>query len=247
MDGQVKRVAEWLAQARSVCVSTGAGMTAESGVPTFRDAQPGHWSRFRPEDLATPEAFDRDPRFVWGWYRRRRAKLRKIEPHVGHVLLSEWESRLPNFTVVTQNVDGLHHRAGSQHVIELHGRLDAARCVSCNYQRSDLDDLGEDPKCPDCSERLRPGVVWFGEALPSGAIEAAYAAAGTCELMLVIGTSGVVQPAAALAGAAREAHAHVVEINPAPTPISDVADVCLRSTCSAALSAIDVVWKAMGA
>lgn len=243
MDRQVQQVADWLATAQSVCVSTGAGMSAESGVPTFRDAQTGHWSKFNPEELATPQAFARDPVFVWGWYRERRAKLREIEPHVGHRLLARWETRLPQLTLITQNVDGLHHRAGSQSVIELHGRLDVARCVACNHRVTGLDDLGEDPRCAACGERLRPGVVWFGEMLPTGAIEAAYEAATACELMFVIGTSGVVQPAASLADAAKAGGAHVVEINPNATPISSLADACLRSACGAALSAIDAAWK----
>jgi NAD-dependent deacetylase len=243
MNRQVQTVADWLAKARSVCVSTGAGMSAESGVPTFRDAQTGHWSRFRPEDLATPEAFARDPQFVWSWYRERRAKLREIEPHTGHRQLADWESRLPKLTLITQNVDGLHHRAGSQNVIELHGRLDVARCVACDHRVTGLDDLGKDPRCDACGQRLRPGVVWFGEMLPPGAIESAYEAALACEIMFLIGTSGVVQPAASLADAAKQAGARVVEINPNETPASGVVDVCLRRSCGAALSAIDAAWK----
>lgn len=239
----LERVAEWLATAEAVCVSTGAGMSAESGVPTFRDAQTGYWSKFKPEELATPQAFVRDPKFVWAWYRQRRAQLARIRPHRGHELLAEWERRVPDWTLVTQNVDGLHQRAGSQNVVELHGRLDEARCVGCDHRVVGLDDMGEDPRCGRCGERMRPGVVWFGEALPPGAIEAAYAAARACDLMLVIGTSGVVQPAASLAEIAHLHGAHVVEINPQPTPISLVADVCLRAACGPALAAVDQAWS----
>jgi len=219
-------------------------MSAESGVPTFRDAQTGYWSKFNPEDLATPEAFARDPKFVWAWYRQRRQQLRRIEPHVGHRLLAEWEQRIADFTLVTQNVDGLHHRAGSKNVVELHGRLDVVRCTSCEHRIVGLDDLGEDPRCDKCGARLRPGVVWFGEMLPPGALESAFDAARRCEVLLVIGTSGVVQPAASLIDAARLHGAFVVEINPSTTLLSPTCDVCLRAPCGAALRAIEEAWRA---
>lgn len=234
----VHRAADLLRRARRVCVSSGAGMSAESGVPTFRDAD-GLWSKFNPAELATPEAFARNPQKVWEWYRLRRKALAKLSPHVGHRVLAAWESRFESFTIVTQNVDGLHHAAGSKNVIELHGQLDEARCVGCAYRRVDLDDLGEDPRCPDCGERLRPGVVWFGEMLPPGAFERACTAAQACDLLIVIGTSGVVQPAASLAEIARDAGAAVIEINPQPTPLTAPASVSLRSSCGAALVALD--------
>lgn len=241
----LERVARWLAEAERICVSTGAGMSAESGVPTFRDPQTGLWSKFNPQELATPEAFARDPGHVWQWYRQRRAALRHIEPHEGHRVLARWERRKNGLTIVTQNVDGLHHRAGSRNVVELHGRLDVARCTGCDYQRQDLEDLGPEPHCPQCGAWLRPGVVWFGELLPPGAIERAFAVARACELMLVIGTSGVVQPAASLAEIAAASGARVVEINPQRTPISEVADVHLPGGCRDALTAIDAAWRAL--
>lgn len=216
-------------------------MSAESGVATFRDRD-GLWSKFNPAELATPEAFARAPQRVWEWYRARREQLRTIRPHIGHTLLAAWERRV-ELTLVTQNVDGLHHRAGSTRVIELHGRLDVARCTACPVQVQGLDDLGPDPRCGACAERLRPGVVWFGEMLPPGAIEAAFAAATACDVLLVIGTSGVVQPAASLAQAAREAGARVIEINPTSTELSHVAHVCLRAPCGAALAALDAAWR----
>jgi len=242
MSAELAAVARMLIAARSVCVSTGAGMSVESGLDTFR-GDDGLWSKVDVSDMATPEAFRRDPVKVWAWYRRRREKLARVEPHDGHRVLAEWEARVPDFTLVTQNIDGLHHRAGSRRVIELHGRLDSARCVRCDYRVRTLDDLGPEPLCPACRERLRPDVVWFGEVLPPGAIEAAYAAAQRCDVFLVIGTSGVVQPAASLIDVAKTYHAGVVEINPNPSELSYLADVCIRSGCCAALTAIDVEWR----
>lgn len=241
-DDTIRRAAELLAGASSVCVSSGAGMSAESGIPTFREAD-GLWSRVKPEEMATPEAFARDPVKVWEWYRWRRRKLAEIEPHAGHRMLAEWEDRVGEFVLVTQNIDGLHHAAGSRNVIELHGRLDLVRCVSCDYERQGLEDLGPEPRCPECADRLRPGVVWFGEMLPPGAIEAAFAAAQRCDVMLVIGTSGVVQPAASLVGVATTYGARVIEVNPNPSELSRLADVCVRAGCRDALPAIDEVWR----
>lgn len=242
-DQRIEQAAKLLGTAQRVCVLTGAGMSAESGVPTFRDAQ-GLWSDFSPEELATPQAFARDPKKVWAWYRWRRSELARVEPHDGHRLLAAWEARGRNFCVITQNVDGLHHRAGSKNVIELHGRLDVAYCVDgAEHRRTGLDDLGEDPHCSQCGARLRPGVVWFGEMLPPEAIQRAVEAAQRCGVMLVIGTSGVVQPAASLADLAREHGARLIEINPNPTPISHRADVYLQAGCRDALAALDAAWR----
>ncbi len=234
--------ARLLAAANSVCVSTGAGMSVESGLETFR-GDDGLWSQVNVEEMATPQAFRRDPEKVWAWYRYRRQKLAQIEPHDGHRVLADWERRTPDLTVVTQNIDGLHHRAGSRNVIELHGRLDVARCTYCDYNVQGLDDLGEDPACPVCAKRLRPGVVWFGEALPVGAIESAFLAAQRCDLFMVIGTSGVVQPAASLVDVAKTCGARVMEVNPNPTELSHLADVCVRAGCRDALTAIDRAWR----
>ena len=241
-DDPVTQAAELLVAANSVCVSTGAGMSVESGLDTFR-GEDGLWSKVKIEDMATPEAFQRDPVKVWAWYRWRRQKLSQIEPHDGHRTLAEWERRIDDFTVITQNIDGLHHRAGSQHIIELHGRLDVVRCTCCDYSVQTLDDLGEEPACPVCAKRLRPGVVWFGEPLPPGAMEAAFAAAQHCDVLLVIGTSGVVQPAASLVDVGKACGARIVEINPNPSELSSLADVCVRDGCQAALTAVDEAWR----
>lgn len=243
----IEQAAALLATARSVCVSTGAGMSRESGLDTFRDDRTGLWSRFNPQELATPEAFRRNPQKVWEWYRWRRRELTRVEPHAGHRTLAEWEQRVPDFVLVTQNIDGLHHRAGSRNVIELHGRLDVVRCTYCDYYVQTLDDLGPDPACPVCMKRLRPGVVWFGEALPPGALESAFEAAERCNVFLVIGTSGVVQPAASLADTAKLAGAAVVEVNPSTTELSHLADVIIRAGCRDALTAIDAAWRRLGA
>ncbi len=242
MSQAVHNIAAWLRTARRICVSTGAGMSAESGVPTFRDAS-GLWSTFNVAELATPQGFARDPRKVWAWYRWRRQELARCRPHSGHELLARWERRIERFDVVTQNIDGLHHVAGSHRVIELHGRLDRARCVACSHVEVGLHDLGEDPRCPACQARLRPDVVWFGEALPEAAIAAAFAAAEECDLLLVIGTSGVVQPAASLVDTAKAAGAKIVEINPHESEHSPLADEILRSGCGAALEALERAWQ----
>lgn len=239
----IEQAAELLSGAKRVCVSTGAGMSAESGIATFRDEETGYWSKFNAEELATPEAFRRDRLKVWAWYRARRQQLATIEPHDGHRTLAKWESRFEDFTLVTQNIDGLHHRAGSEHVVELHGRLDVVKCTFCDFKEYGLDDLGEDPYCPLCMKPMRPAVVWFGEALPPGAIEAAFQAAHRADLMLVIGTSGVVQPAASLADAAKGFGAKVIEINPNRTPITSLADVAVAAGCREALVAIDEAWQ----
>ncbi|MBU0637427.1 MAG: NAD-dependent deacylase [Planctomycetes bacterium] len=241
-EAAVEQAAQLLASTSSLCISTGAGMSAESGIDTFRD-ESGLWTKVKPEEFATPQAFQRDPVKVWEWYRWRRRELAKVEPHDGHRVLADWEERVSDFTLVTKNVDGLHHRAGSTKVIELHGRLDVVRCTGCKYEVIGLDDLGADPHCPECSQRLRPGVVWFGEALPPGALDAAFFAAQRCDTMVVVGTSGVVQPAASLVDAAKAHGAYVIEVNPNPTELSYLADVCLRGGCQRTLPALDAAWR----
>lgn len=200
--------------ARRVVVFTGAGISKESGLPTFREAQSGLWARFRPEELATPEAFARDPALVWRWYAWRREGVRRAEPNAAHRALAGLEERVADFTLVTQNVDGLHHRAGSRRILELHGNI--LRTV-CSVERTEvLEELGpgEPPPCPRCGAPLRPDVVWFGEVLPAEAMERAFAAAARCDLVLVVGTSGRVYPAAGLVPVALEAGATVVVVDP---------------------------------
>jgi len=236
------QAARLLAAANALCVSTGAGMSVESGIEAFR-SEDGLWSRVNVEEVATPQGFRRDPVKLWAWYRDRRAKLREVQPHDGHRVLAEWEQRVPDFTLVTQNIDGLHHRAGSQHVLELHGRLDVAHCTYCDYVVQTLDDLGADPACPLCTKRLRPSVVWFGESLPMEALEESFAAAQRCDVFVSIGTSGVVQPAASLASAAKAYGAHIIEINPHHTEQTHLADVCLRTGCREALAGVEREWR----
>lgn len=209
-----------LARRPAVAALTGAGVSAESGVPTFRDAQTGLWARYDPMALATPEAFQRDPALVWRWYRWRRELIAQARPNPGHHALAELENRLDPFTLITQNVDGLHRAAGSRNVHALHG--DIGRTV-CSRERLPMDDDGDSdhpPRCPRCGAAGRPDVVWFGEALPADALQAAFEAARSSELFFSIGTSTAVEPAASLPWIALEAGATVVEVNPQPTALS---------------------------
>jgi NAD-dependent deacetylase len=219
-----------------VVVLTGAGISAESGVPTFRGHR-GLWRQYRPEELATAEAFARDPKLVWEWYDWRRGLIGACQPNSAHRTLAEMETSLPDFTLITQNVDGLHHLAGSQRVLELHGNIWRMRCTREGTKQVDrLNPLPEiPPRCANCGALLRPDVVWFGENLPTEVLEAAFAAAAACDLMLVIGTSAVVQPAAALPLVAKQNGALLVEVNPQPTPLSDYVDLSLRQPAAQAL------------
>ena len=206
-----------------VAVLTGAGVSAESGIPTFR-SNGGFWNQYRLEDLATPEAFARDPKFVWNWYEERRRGIAKARPNAGHEALAEMERRVASFTLITQNVDGLHDLAGSQNMIKLHGDIWNVRCLECGkewVERSELNDLP--PRCA-CGGMLRPGVVWFGEMLPEGAMERASAAVRAADVLIVAGTSAQVYPAAGLIPLART----VVEINPEETDFSQHVTYSLR-------------------
>ena len=207
---------------------TGSGISAESGVPTFRDAQTGLWSRYDPQELATPRAFARDPELVWRWYAWRRDLLERAEPNAGHRALADLERRVPVFSLLTQNVDGLHQEAGSANVVELHGNIRRSRCPAENVP---VEPDGTDylpPLCPNCGSPLRPDVIWFGEALPVAELEAASEAARSCDVLLSVATSGLVYPAASLPYEALENGAIVVEVNPEPTPLSASADFSLR-------------------
>jgi NAD-dependent deacetylase len=224
--------------APSICVLTGAGMSAESGIPTFRDAQTGLWARFDPVQLASEEGFRADPTLVWNWYAERRAGVRAAQPNAGHRALAAFASRFPGrLTLVTQNVDDLHQRAGNTDTIRLHGDILADRWLDACPRRQRGNGCGIDraapgtpPACADCGNRVRPGVVWFGEALPLAALDAAEAAATACALMLVVGTSGAVWPAAGLAALARQAGAFVAIVNPRASEIDDDAHAVLRGT-----------------
>jgi NAD-dependent deacetylase len=218
-----------LHRARFVAALTGAGISAESGVATFRDAQTGLWARFDPRELATPDAFARNPKRVWDWYAWRRERVAAVEPNAGHRALVELEGRVSEFLLITQNVDGLHQRAGSRKLVELHGNIARVKCsregtIAENWSAEE----GEVPRCANCGALLRPDVVWFEEMLPEPALVAAEDAARRCDVLLVIGTSAEVYPAAGLPMLAHEHGALVVEINPNETPLSARADYVLR-------------------
>lgn len=208
-----------LCEAQHVCVLTGAGVSAESGVPTFRDAQSGLWAKYDPLELATPEAFVREPELVWRWYRWRRELVAEAKPNPGHRALADLAALVPKMTLVTQNVDGLHQQAGSNNVIEFHGNIFDDRCFveGCIV---DCDADAAVPVCPGCGGQVRPGVVWFGEAIPERALNTSFAAAQECDVFLAIGTSSLVYPAAGLTEVARDAGAVVAEVNPNPTGLS---------------------------
>jgi len=217
----MERARAIVSRASALAVLTGSGISAESGVPTFRGAG-GLWRTFRPEDLATTQAFERDPKLVWEWYDWRRGLVAAAQPNPAHHALVTLERRCREFTLATQNVDGLHALAGSRNLILLHGDLWTLRCVTCGAKREDrrvpLPVLP--PRCV-CGGLLRPGVVWFGESLPEGAIERASAAAANADALLMIGTSAAVWPAAGLGEVALDAGVPVIEINPEPTVYSD--------------------------
>ena len=236
-----------LRDARHVVVFTGAGVSAESGLATFRDAMTGLWSRFDPTRLATPEAFEANPALVWGWYEWRRLRVRSAEPNAAHRAIAALEAKVPKVTVITQNVDDLHERAGSRSPIRLHGSLFAPRCFDCGAAHEALADPPDDfedgkelapPRCGRCGGPIRPGVVWFGEALPEGAMQRSFAAARDCDVLLSVGTSGAVYPAADIPREAGRHGAIIVEVNPNATDLDDVADYRLRGKATEVLPAL---------
>lgn len=231
----IKTARELLQRAQRICVLTGAGMSAESGIPTFRDAQTGLWARFDPMQLASPEGFRANPSLVWDWYASRREGVKAVQPNAGHVALARFGAEYPGrVSIVTQNVDDLHQRAGSVEVIRLHGNilqdtwLD--RCQRDPACDTEWATPTRPPRCAECGNPVRPGVVWFGEMLPVAALSAAELLAESCDVMLVVGTSGAVYPAAGLARHARRAGAQVLIVNPEPSEIDDEAHLLLRGT-----------------
>ncbi|MDQ4077301.1 MAG: NAD-dependent deacylase [Chloroflexota bacterium] len=219
----------WLRGASSIVVLTGAGVSKESGVPTFRDAQSGLWAKYDPQTLASPEGFRADPGLVWRWYAGRRTQLDGVAPNPAHRALARLGELKP-VTLITQNVDGLHQQAGSQNVLELHGSLQKYKCLDRRHpvEVEEATALEEPPSCPRCGSPVRPDVVWFGEMLPATVLDEATEAALTCDLMLVVGTSGIVQPAASLPLYAAEQGAHTIEVNPETTPLTPYLDLHLR-------------------
>lgn len=227
MVDKIQALREALRKAERVAVLTGAGISAESGVPTFRGAD-GLWGNYNAMDLATPEAFARDPELVWRFYNWRRDLISRITFNPAHKALAELEKRIPRFTLITQNVDGLHVKAGSRNIIEIHGNLWKVRCVDCSVILLDESrNMGHLPRCNQCGGLLRPHVVWFGESLDPEILNQAFQASGSCQVMIAIGTSAVVQPAASLAMEAKRAGALVAEINLERTPNSGFMDIVL--------------------
>jgi NAD-dependent deacetylase len=234
-----------LRHAQRVVVMSGAGVSAESGVPTFRDAQKGLWAKYDPTELASPEAFRRNPALVWQWYRSRFNGLKNIQPNPGHYALAQLAERVPHFTLITQNVDGLHQAAGSKGVLALHGDIRRTKCFAHNHPfggwpPEPVDDGMPDtpPPCPQCGSPLRPDVVWFGESLPAETLQAAAEAAQRADVYFTIGTSSMVYPAAGLTTAVLEAGAVVVEINPNPTPLTPYVTYALSGASGEILPAL---------
>jgi NAD-dependent deacetylase len=237
-----------LAAAKSVTVLTGAGVSAESGVPTFRDAQTGLWAKFRPEELATPRAFQRNPRLVWEWYEWRRKLVTDAKPNPAHLALVEMQDLFLRFHLITQNVDGLHQRAGSRNAIELHGNITRTKCSEEGTIVLTWKDTGDvPPKCSVCGGLLRPDVVWFEEPMPESEMRQAMTASTHCDFFFSIGTSTVVYPAAALPLEAVQSGATVVEINPQPTPFTARASFALAGAAGVVLPVLVEALKALRA
>ena len=248
------RLTTALREAKRVTVLTGAGVSAESGIPTFRDKQTGVWENFDAAELATPYAFERDPSLVWGWYEWRRATVLAAQPNPAHRAIAAMAEHVPQFTLVTQNVDDLHERAGSLGVQHLHGELSRPYCEGCRRRYVHPEGIAEmpaggariePPRCRDCGAMIRPGVVWFGEGLPEREWRAACEAAKECDLFFCVGTSSVVQPAASLTDMAIRAGAMTVQINPNATDYDDAVTVAIQGQAGIVLPRIvEATWRA---
>ncbi len=231
----IERAAKMLGQSKSMTVFTGAGISKESGIPTFRDAQEGLWANYSPEDLATPQGFRKNPRTVWEWYDFRRNKVWTVKPNPGHYAIVDIEDRVTAagypFTLITQNIDNLHQEAGSSRVLELHGNIFRYKCLDSNHP-APFDDFKDStdvpPRCKRCNSYIRPDVVWFGEMLPEPILTAAFEAAGETEVMLVVGTSGIVHPAASIPILAHRNGACVIEVNPEESALTPMVDIFLK-------------------
>jgi NAD-dependent deacetylase len=237
-----------LRAAERVVVLTGAGISAESGIPTFRGPD-GLWRTYRPEDLATPLAFSRDPRLVWEWYDWRRQRLAAAEPNPGHRAIRELEELAPRFTLITQNVDGLHQAAGSRDVVELHGNIWRVRCT-LEGSVSELRDVPLPelpPHCPSCGHLLRPDVVWFGEMVPTDALQQSSHAASRADVIVVAGTSAAVYPAASLPVLTKQAGGHLIEVNPDETLLTPIADISFRGSAGSILPQVVHAMRSLNA
>lgn len=222
---ELESVRDSLTADTRIAVLSGAGISAASGIPTFRGGDDSLWSRYRPEELATPQAFARDPELVWGWYDWRRSLIHQAAPNAAHGAVAAL-ARVCRVTVITQNVDGYHQQAGSEGVLEFHGSIWMVRCLGCGRETLDRSvPLPYPPECLVCGEMLRPGVVWFGEGIDSGVLRASAEAASECDVFLVVGTAGAVYPAAGLVGTAREGGARIIEFNLEPSGITGQVDL----------------------
>ncbi len=235
---KLEKVREVLKGAKYLVVLAGAGLSQESGIPTFRGAD-GLWKQFRPEELATFDAFRKNPDLVWEWYCWRRSIIARAEPNPGHYAIVEMEKRFEQFFLITQNVDGLHRRAGNKKFVEIHGCIWESRCLNCHNVIEDHEiDHRKIPPCRKCGGRLRPNVVWFGEAIPDMSLRKSIYSAQNCDVMIVVGTSGYVQPAASLPFHAKQNNAFVIDVNVEATPVSEIADVFLQGKAGEILPAI---------
>lgn len=233
MDELIQRAASILANARRLVVLTGAGMSKESGIPTFREAQDGLWAAYDPQQLATMQGFRANPKLVWDWYQYRLRLVEQAEPHAGHLAVAALEQRLAGVVVITQNVDGLHARAGNHDVLELHGSIRRFKCLRGHGGLSMSDLAGQSetpPRCPrpGCDALVRPDVVWFGEQLDKDIIQRAFTESEACDVMLIVGTSGVVHPAAGLPYQAWNRRARIIEVNPQRSELTDLAHIFLQ-------------------
>lgn len=234
---QIQVAATKIAETEKLAISSGAGVSKESGVPTFRDAQDGLWKRYDATQLASPEAFMHDPGLVWRWYMYRYDLISAVAPNPGHDALAQLEELVPEMVIITQNIDGLHEQAGSTDIIELHGNIRRSKCFDNCLGIPTLVEVTADqrqaedpPECPHCAFGLvRPDVVWFGETLPTAALNRAFDVAASCDVMLVVGTSGLVQPAASLPVQAKRRQAYIIEVNPSPSMITPLADLFLEA------------------
>jgi NAD-dependent deacetylase len=232
----IQQAADLIKQAHKIVVLTGAGVSKESGVPTFRDAMDGLWAKYDPQELATPQAFEQNPTLVWDWYTWRRQLASKVKPNPGHLALAQLEKRYPSTTIITQNVDDLHEQAGTKNIIHLHGNIAQSKCYDdCQGKPTviDIDSFAWDreqgpPLCPHCGAKVRPDVVWFGEMLPRENLALAVQSSVDCDVMLVVGTSGLVTPAATLPTYAKDAGAKIIEVNPDYSMITRIADIKLE-------------------
>ena len=230
---------------KRVCVFTGAGVSAESGIPTFRDPG-GIWENYRPEDLVTPEAFSRDPALVWRWHAWLQGLSFNAQPNAAHVTIAEMDRTFPEFLLITQNIDDLHERAGATRMVKLHGDIMQTRCLNKGHilrldsplDPEKIQDRDSLPRCPECGARCRPDVVWFGEWLPSGPLESGILFSGTCDLLFIVGTSGAVSGGYGFAEFAKRAGALIIEVNPEESALSHYAEVVIREPAAEALPRI---------